>query len=134
MGLVGVNWFLSPSVPAVAARRVDRLECRRERAMEDVQGFGTPQATQVGPVTYADLLAQFDAWVEARSHWETRTRWLPALAAGAADAIIAAKARGAAPYCAVFWHHFHGDGLNRSRGNFVAREGSRGVAEAGVLS
>jgi hypothetical protein len=26
MGLVGVKWFLSPSVPAVAARRVDRLE------------------------------------------------------------------------------------------------------------
>ena len=26
MGLVGVKWFLSPSVPAVAARWVDRLE------------------------------------------------------------------------------------------------------------
>ena len=26
MGLVGVKWFLSSSVPAVAARRVDRLE------------------------------------------------------------------------------------------------------------
>ena len=26
MGLVGVKWFVSPSVPAVAARRVDRLE------------------------------------------------------------------------------------------------------------
>jgi len=26
MGLVGVKWFLSPSVSAVAARRVDRLE------------------------------------------------------------------------------------------------------------
>ena len=26
MGLVGVKWFLSPSVPTVASRRVDRLE------------------------------------------------------------------------------------------------------------
>src|SRR5215469_9739460 len=26
MGLVGVKWFVSPSVPAVATRRVDRLE------------------------------------------------------------------------------------------------------------
>ena len=86
------------------------MECRRERAMEDVQAFGTPRAAQVGLVTDADLLAQFDAWVEAVDgcHWETRTRWLPALAAGAADAIIAAKARAAALYCAVFWHHFHG--------------------------
>jgi FAD/FMN-containing dehydrogenase len=41
-------------------------------------------------------------------HWETRTRSLPALTAGAADAIIAAKARAASLYCSVFWHHFHG--------------------------
>ena len=26
MGLVGVKWFFSPSVPTVAARRVDRLK------------------------------------------------------------------------------------------------------------
>ena len=83
---------------------------RGERAMEDVRAFGTPLSAQVGPATYADLLAQFDAWVEAADgcHWEIRTRSLPALTAGAADAIIAAKARAASPYCAVFWHHFHG--------------------------
>jgi hypothetical protein len=84
--------------------------CQGERAMEDLQAFGTPRAAQVGPTTYADLLAQFDAWVEAADgcHFETRTRWLPALTTGAAQAIIAAKARAASPYCAVFWHHFHG--------------------------
>jgi FAD/FMN-containing dehydrogenase len=84
--------------------------CQGERAMEDLQAFGTPRTAQVGPTTYAHLLAQFDAWVEAADgcHFETRTRWLPALAAGAADAIIAAKARAASPYCAIFWHHFHG--------------------------
>ena len=78
--------------------------------MEDVRAFGAPLSAQVGPATYADLLAQFDAWVEAADgcHWELRTRSLPALTAGAADAIIAAKARAASPYCAVFWHHFHG--------------------------
>jgi FAD/FMN-containing dehydrogenase len=41
-------------------------------------------------------------------HWALRTRSLPALTVGAADAIIAAKARATSPYCAVFWHHFHG--------------------------
>jgi FAD/FMN-containing dehydrogenase len=84
--------------------------CQGERAMEDVQAFGTSQSAQVGPATYADLLAQFDAWVEAADgyHWEIRTRWLPELTAGAADAIIAAKARAASPHCSVFWHHFHG--------------------------
>jgi hypothetical protein len=83
---------------------------RGERAMEDLQTFGTPRSAQVGPATYADLLAPIDAWVEAVAgyRFETRTRWLPALTAGAADAIIAAKARAPSPVCAVFWHHFHG--------------------------
>jgi FAD/FMN-containing dehydrogenase len=84
--------------------------CRGERVMEDLRAFGTPLSAQVGPATYADMLAQFDAWVEAADgcHWEVRTRWLSALTAGAADAIIAAKARATSPLCSVFWHHFHG--------------------------
>ena len=56
------------------------------------------------------MLAQFDAWVEETDgyHWEMRTRSLPTLTAGAAEAIIAAKARAVSPYCVVFSHHFHG--------------------------
>jgi len=84
--------------------------CQGERIMEEVRAFGTPQSAQVGPATYTDMLSQFDAWVEAADgcHWELRTRWLPALTVGAADAIVAAKARAGSPYCSVFWHHFHG--------------------------
>jgi FAD/FMN-containing dehydrogenase len=83
---------------------------RGERAMEDLQAFGTPLSAQVGPATYADMLVQWDAWVEAvdGSHWDVRTRSLPALTADAAEAIIAAKARAASPLCSIFWHHFHG--------------------------
>ena len=83
---------------------------RGERAMEDVRAYRAPQSAEVGPATYADMLAQFDAWVEAADgyHFETRTRWLPALTAGAAEAIIAARARATSPLCVVFWHHFHG--------------------------
>jgi hypothetical protein len=29
--------------------------------MEDVRAFGAPLSAQVGPATYLDLLAQFDA-------------------------------------------------------------------------
>jgi FAD/FMN-containing dehydrogenase len=77
-----------------------------ERAMEDVRAFGAPISAQVGPATYSDLLAQFDAWVEAAGgcHWEIRTRSLPAITEGAAEAIIAAKDRAASPLCTVFWH------------------------------
>jgi hypothetical protein len=96
-----------PIITVVPLRNGERL--RGERAMEDVQDFGTPLSAQVGPATYADMLAQFDAWVEAADghHWETRTRWLPALTAGAADAIIAAKVHAASPLWSIFWHH-HG--------------------------
>jgi hypothetical protein len=61
---------------------------RGERIMEDVRALGTPQFAQVGPATYPDMLAQFDAWMEAADgyHWEIRTRSLPTLTAGAADA------------------------------------------------
>ena len=84
--------------------------CQGERIMDYVQAFGTPQSAEVGPTTYADMLAQFDAWLAATDgcHWETRTRSLPALTPGAADAIITAVARRVSPYCMVNWHHFHG--------------------------
>jgi FAD/FMN-containing dehydrogenase len=83
---------------------------RGKRALEDLQAFGTPRSAEVGPAIYADLLARFDAWLDGADgcHWEIRTRSLTALTADAADAIVAARARATSPYCAVFWHHFHG--------------------------
>jgi hypothetical protein len=97
-----------PAIMVVPLWNGERRE--GERAMDDVRAFGTPLSAQVGPATYTDMLAQFDAWVEAADgyHWELRTRWLPALTAGVVDAIIAAKARAASPYCSVFCHHLHG--------------------------
>jgi FAD/FMN-containing dehydrogenase len=97
--------------PAIMAMPLWNGERRQgERVMEDVRAFGTSQSGQIGPATYVDNLAPFDAWIEATdgSHWETRTRWLPTLAEGAAEAIIAAKAHAASPLCSVFFHHFHG--------------------------
>jgi FAD/FMN-containing dehydrogenase len=97
-----------PAVMVVPLWNGDRD--RGEQVMEAVQAFGTPLSAQVGPTTYADMLATWDAWVEAvdGSHWDVRTRSLPALTADAADAIVAAKARAASPLCSIFWHHFHG--------------------------
>jgi FAD/FMN-containing dehydrogenase len=97
-----------PGIVIVALWNGDQR--RGLRLMEDLRAFGTPRSAEIGPATYGDLLARFDAWVEAADgcHWEIRTRSLPMLTADAADAIIAAKARAPSPYCAVFWHHFHG--------------------------
>ena len=73
--------------------------------MDHLQALGTPQSAQVGPATYAGLLAQFDAGLPDGCQ-EIRTRSLPALTDGAIGAMIAAKAR--APQCWVGLHHFHG--------------------------
>jgi len=97
-----------PAVMVVPLWNGERRE--GEHATEALRAFGTPLSAQVGPATYSDMLAQYDAWVAAADgcHWEIRTRSLPSLTAGAIDAITAGTARAASPYCAVFWHHFHG--------------------------
>jgi FAD/FMN-containing dehydrogenase len=81
-----------------------------ERIISDFQALGTPQFAQVGPMTYADMLAVFDAWIDAAdgSHWETRTRSLPALTPDAIDVITRAVAQRTSPYSMINWHHFHG--------------------------
>jgi len=99
-----------PAIILVPLWNGDKLQ--GERAMDHLQALGKPQLTQVGPMTYTDMLAPIDARVaEAVAngcHWETRTRSLPALMPGAIDAIIAAIARRTSPHSMVNWHHFHG--------------------------
>jgi hypothetical protein len=83
---------------------------RGERIISDFQALGTPQLVQVGPTSYSDMLALFDAWVDAADgcHWVTRTRSLPTLTPGAIDVITRAVAGRTSPYSMVNWHHFHG--------------------------
>jgi len=83
---------------------------RGEQIISDFQALGTPQLAQVGLTTYSDMLALFDALVDAADgcHWETRTRSLPALTPGAIDVITSAVAGRTSPYSMVNWHHFHG--------------------------
>jgi FAD/FMN-containing dehydrogenase len=81
-----------------------------EQIISDFQALGTPQLAQVGPATYSDMLALFDASLDAADgcHWEIRTRSLPALTPGAIDVITRAVADITSPYSMVNWHHFHG--------------------------
>jgi hypothetical protein len=83
---------------------------RGEQIISDFQTLGTPQLAQVGPTTYSDMLALFDASLDAADgcHWECRTRSLPALTPGAIDVITRAVAGASSPYSMVNWHHFHG--------------------------
>jgi hypothetical protein len=81
-----------------------------ERIIIDFQALGTPQLAQAGPMTYADMLAVFDAWIDASDgcHWETRTRSLPAITPEVIDVITRAAANRTSPYSMVNCHHFHG--------------------------
>jgi FAD/FMN-containing dehydrogenase len=81
-----------------------------DRAMDQLQSLGQPQFAQVGPMTYAEMLAPIDARLAeaADCHWELRTRSLPALMPGAIDALIRAVARRTSPRSAIAFHHFHG--------------------------
>ena len=47
MGLVGVKWFLSPSVSAVAARRVDRLEFLEVEVGDHLELVGQSRSFEV---------------------------------------------------------------------------------------
>jgi hypothetical protein len=94
-----------PAITLVPLWNGDKLQ--GERAMDHLQALGTPQSAQVGPATYAGLLAQFDAGLPDGCQ-EIRTRSLPALTPGAVDAIITAVARRTSPQSMVNWHHFHG--------------------------
>jgi hypothetical protein len=78
--------------------------------MDHLQALGKPQLAQLGPMTYAEMLAPYDALVAESDgcHWELRTRSLPALTPGAVDAIISAVAHKTSPHSLVNWHHFHG--------------------------
>ena len=81
-----------------------------ERYIDDLQKIGTAQLAQVGPTTYGGMLGLFDASVDALagSHWETRTRSLPALTTEAIKIIVDAVTLRTSPLSAVNWHYFHG--------------------------
>lgn len=97
-----------PAITLVPLWNGDKLQ--GERAMDHLQALGKPQLAQLGPMTYAEMLAPIDAWVAEADgcHWEIRTRSLPALTPGAVDAILTAVTRKTSPRSSVAWHHFHG--------------------------
>jgi FAD/FMN-containing dehydrogenase len=86
---------------------------RGERIMRDVRALAPSQMAQVGPMRYSELLAGFDASLDAMSgcHWEARTRSLPTPLSDAAIETITSAVNGkTSPYSMVNWHHFHGAG------------------------
>ena len=65
-------------------------------------------ATQVGPMTYTELLGLFDAHIVGGLHWSIRTRSVAAYTPGVIDAILEAGDTRTSPLTGMPIHHFHG--------------------------
>jgi FAD binding domain len=79
-----------------------------ERVLSALQAFGTPVAANVGPVSYADLLAMHDDHLAGGSISSKRSRRLPKLDSRAISAMIVAANARMSPLSAILLHHFHG--------------------------
>lgn len=79
-----------------------------EKVLSQLKALGAPQMATVGPTTYGDMLAQFDAAWAAGRHYAVRTRWLGTLSGEAIASIVAAMEQKTSPHTAVAIHHLHG--------------------------
>jgi len=78
------------------------------RVLEALHSFGSPKASNVGPVSYADLLAMYDRHLAGGSRSSKRSRRLPRLDSRVISAMIVAANASMSPLSAIVLHHFHG--------------------------
>ena len=107
-----------------------------ERVLGDLQALGTPLLTQLGPMSYSDMIAPGDAMLEQKDscHWGTRTRWLSALTPGAIDVMIAAVASKTSPHSIVLMDPLHGAGDHPGLGAGRGRRLDASAVGAGPLA
>jgi FAD/FMN-containing dehydrogenase len=78
------------------------------RAVDALAKLGKPLGTQVAPMTYAEMLGQWDAHVVGGLHWAVRTRTLPGFTPAVIDALVAAGRTRTSPRSLLAIHHCHG--------------------------
>jgi FAD/FMN-containing dehydrogenase len=79
-----------------------------EHAIDALVKLGRPLATQVAPMIYAEMLAQWDANVVGGQHWAVRTRTLPGFTPEIIDALVESGRTRTSPRTLLPAHHFHG--------------------------
>jgi hypothetical protein len=79
-----------------------------EHAIDALMKLGKPLATQVAPMTYAEMLGQWDAHVVGGLHWAVRTRTLPGFTPEIIDALVEAGRTRTSPRSLLAIHHCHG--------------------------
>jgi FAD/FMN-containing dehydrogenase len=79
-----------------------------EHAIDALMKLGKPLATQVAPMTYGEMLGQWDAHVVGGQHWAVRTRTLPGFTPEIIDALVEAGRTRTSPQSLLPVHHCHG--------------------------
>jgi FAD/FMN-containing dehydrogenase len=80
------------------------------RVMTRLQKLGTPILSQVGPMSYPELLGLYNAQAYDGLHYAVQTRWLADLTPEIISAITKAGQERTSPLSLIALHHFHGAG------------------------
>jgi len=80
------------------------------RIVSEIESFGTPIVSKVGPMAAADLLTLTDGKLVSGRGYQVATRWLPDLSADIVSTLIAAYDNRTSPSSVIILHHFHGAG------------------------
>jgi hypothetical protein len=75
-----------------------------------IQSFGTPILSQIGPMSYTDLIRLYDSRAREGCHYAVKTRWLADLTPEIISAVVAADTARTSPASFIALHHFHGPG------------------------
>jgi len=79
-----------------------------EQVVDALMKLGKPLATQVAPMTYGEMLGQWDAHVVGGLHWAVRTRTLAGFTPETIDALVEAGRTRTSPQTLLAIHHCHG--------------------------
>ena len=92
--------FLSPAWSADLAAG--------EKAIQELQGLGSPMVSQVAPMSYDALLGLFDAYIVPGNHHAIKTRTVASLTPDVIAALADAGSALPSPQTGIAVHHFHG--------------------------
>jgi FAD/FMN-containing dehydrogenase len=83
---------------------------RGRQAIAELVGLGTPLLSNVGPTTYADMLAMYDSHVAHDRSYAIQTHWMTDLTSDAITPLLAAGGSRSSPGSVIALQHFHGAG------------------------
>jgi hypothetical protein len=83
---------------------------RGRQIVSEIERFGTPIVSKVGPMAATDLLTLTDGKLVSGRGYEVATRWLPDLSPDIVSSLITAYDNRTSPCSSIILHHFHGAG------------------------